>query len=135
MKKDLKTKPMIVSPEETAVALEGSIAAWKKRAAGHHAPVSVADCPLCVAFNPTEHLTRCIGCPVEQASRAYCAGTPCAPYSDMFEDEEDWEYSEIWDEYNLDDFDTLDQALVFFAQEEVNFLKSLRAPTKKESLS
>ena len=105
------------TPEVIAAALEGSITAWEKRTAGEHLEVSIDSCPLCALLIDND----CKGCPVyKKTEQIHCMYTPCDTYSALYND------IELYDDEDPD-WDELKQA----AQDEVDFLKSLRTTVKE----
>jgi len=96
--------------EKTLTALNASIEKWEKRAGGDHSESpGLRSCPLCKVFHEDyrEGGKSCDGCPVfERTGYRYCENTPYTAY--------------YFQRTNAN------------AQAEVDFLRSLLPPEKKE---
>ncbi len=87
---------------KTLKALKGSIAKWRKRAAGNFLEVTPENCPLCALFITDD----CKKCPVFAVTKETgCTNTPCNLYSE--------------------ESDPHSERAIELAHAEVNFLKAL----------
>ena len=106
----------MATPEQTAEALEKSIAHWEENARAERledVKTSASDCALCALFRKNS----CKGCPV--AVRAGMGGCWGSPYIRVAKAETAWSVNDT--PKNRDTFRAV-------AQSEVDFLKSLRQP-------
>ncbi len=99
----------------TLKALNGSIAKWRRIAAGKGVDKGTTNCPLCQEFYNFQ--TNCKGCPVStRTGLGFCGGSPYTTWTTT--EASDWERpAKTAEEKKL-------------AQAELDFLISLR-PTKR----
>lgn len=117
----IHTKKEAIMDTKTAEALEGSIEKWEKIVRGEGKDEYNENCPLCKEFKLT--LTQCGDCPVNNRnSRDGCTGTP-------------WT---AWDKHQKKSHSDSPYRVIMctdckdLAQQEVDFLKSLREPEVKK---
>ena len=104
---------------KTTEALEGSIKKWEKIVQGNEEDDGIANCPLCTLF----HAGACKKCPVQLTTKAFGCGA--SPHEKWMKHQEEVHWL-------LPKRRAACRECQDLAQQEVDFLKSLREPEESK---